>query len=154
LNDEQEVDEQNLRIVRPDGPPDIAEVKAWMGPEAYNCFSHITKTIERRYPGIFITEWLYGGKKHGWSLRYKKGKSFCTLIPEKDRLKIQLVFGAAERLKVEDIHGGLSSSVRNQYDTAKTYHDGKWLFLIVDSDEILDDIETLLTVKRKQKNLK
>ncbi|MGE4385025.1 MAG: DUF3788 family protein [Endomicrobiaceae bacterium] len=34
---------------------------------------------------------------------------------------------------------------------AKTYHDGKWLLLTVDSEQILKDIEVLLEVKRKIK---
>jgi hypothetical protein len=140
-------------MVERDGPPDISDVKAWMGPEAYKYFSIIKETIERRYPGIFSPEWLYGGKRHGWSLRYKKGRSFCTLIPEKDSFKIQIVFGSNERLKVEDIRDVLSQSVQKRYDAAKTYHDGKWLFLLVDSDEILEDVKALLTVKRKPKDI-
>ena len=37
---------------------------------------------ERAYhPGTFIPEWIYGGKKHGRSLRYKKSRAFCTFLP-------------------------------------------------------------------------
>ncbi|MBN1881850.1 MAG: DUF3788 domain-containing protein [Deltaproteobacteria bacterium] len=146
------MDEKILRIVGSDRPPGIDEVKAWIGEEAFGFFDQITQTIERRYPGVFVPEWLYGGKKHGWSFRYKKGRSFCTLIPEKGCLKTLIVFGAKERAKVEDIRDKLSVSVEKQYDAAKTYHDGKWLLLTVDSNEILKDIEVLLTVKRKPKN--
>ena len=148
------MDEKSLRIVESNGPHGSAKVKTWMGAEAYGFFDRITRTIERRYPGVFAPEWLYGGKKHGWSLRYKKSKSFCTLIPKKGCLKIMIVFGADERTKVEGIRGRLSSSVRKQYDAAKTYHDGKWLFLTVDSSEILKDIEVLLAGKRKSKDQK
>jgi hypothetical protein len=41
--------------------------------------------------------------------------------------------------------GDCGSKSRNR----SAYHDGKWLALPVDRDELLDDIEKLLTVKRK-----
>ncbi len=149
---DKEMDEKILRMVEPVGPPSIAKVKAWIGGNAYGFFDHITKTIARKYPEIFVPEWLYGGKKYGWSLRYKKSKSFCTFIPEKGCLKVLIVFGADERRKVEDILSKLSSSVRKQYDATPIYHDGKWLLLTIDSNGILRDIETLLEVKRKPKD--
>jgi hypothetical protein len=34
---------------------------------------------------------------------------------------------------------------------AATFHDGKWLGLVVDSDEVLADVKRLLAVKRKPK---
>ncbi|MDY6842607.1 MAG: DUF3788 family protein [Thermodesulfobacteriota bacterium] len=33
--------------------------------------------------------------------RYKKSKSFCTLIPEKNHFSLLIVFGAKKRAKVE-----------------------------------------------------
>lgn len=146
------MDEKNPRMAKPGSPPAIPEVKAWIGAKAYGFWDRITQMITLRYLGIFVPEWLYGGKKHGWSLRYKKSKSFCTLIPEKGCLKILIVFGADERAKIENVRSKLSASVRKQYDAATTYHDGKWVLLTIDSNEILKDIEVLLTVKRKPKD--
>lgn len=144
------MDEKSFRMIEPGEPPAISKVKAWIGPKAYEFWNHITKFIEEGYPGTFLPEWLYGGKKHGWSLRYKKSKSFCTLIPEKGCLKILIVFGADEREKVKIMRNKLSASVRKQYDDATTYHDGKWLVLAVDSRTI-KDIEVFLAIKRKPK---
>jgi hypothetical protein len=110
---------------------------------------------KRRAPELHPwQDWLFGGKKHGWSLRYKKGKSFCTLIPEKNRFAIQIVFGAEEREKVEAIRDELSARTQADYDRAKTYHDGKWLLLTVDADDVVADVERLLAVKRNPKNTK
>ncbi len=145
------MDERNLRMTEPGSPPSPSEVKTWIGKKAHGFLDRITQMIKLAYPGIFAPEWLYGGKKHGWSLRYKKGKSFCTLIPEKGCLKILIVFGAEERAKAEDVRSKLSASVRRQYDAAARYHDGKWVLLTIDSSEILKEIEVLLTVKRKPK---
>jgi len=76
------------------------------------------------------------------------------MIPEKNRFAILIVFGAEERTKVETIRGGLSAQIQRAYDDATTYHDGKWLLLTVDADRVVDDVERLLSVKRKSKNRK
>jgi hypothetical protein len=34
----------------------------------------------------------------------------------------------------------ISSPARQEYDKAKTYHDGKWLFLAVDNDGVVTDV--------------
>ncbi len=148
------MNETSIRITEPGKPPTPSQISAWIGQEAYGFWKRVTQLIERSYPEMFSPGWLFGGKKHGWSLRYKKGRSFCTLIPEKKRFAIQIVFGAEEREKVKAIRGELSARTREDYDRAKTYHDGKWLLLAVDSGEVVADVERLLAVKRKSKSMK
>jgi len=129
--------------------PAPAQVAAWIGEENYRRWEAVIRLIEENYPGVFTPEWLFGGKKHGWSLRYKKSKSFCTLVPERNRFAFQIVFGAAERTKVEAMLDGLATHAGEDYKNATTYHDGKWLLLTIDSDEVLDDVKLLLAAKRR-----
>jgi hypothetical protein len=144
----------NYRMTVPGNPPSPSQIEEWIGKDAYVFWKRIAHMIELKYQNVFSPEWLFGGKKHGWSLRYKKGKSFCTLIPEKNRFALLIVFGAEERGKVETIRHELSVRTRKDYDEATTYHDGKWLRFTVDADDIVDDVERLLAVKRKPKNLR
>ena len=146
--------ETSSRITEPGKSPTPSQISAWIGRDIYEFWKRVTQLIERNYPETFSPDWLFGGKKHGWSLRYKKGKSFCTLIPEKNRLAIQIVFGAEEREKMEAIRDKLSKPTREAYDRAKTYHDGKWVYLTVDTDDVVADVERLLAVKRKPKKMK
>ena len=136
-------------MTQPGNPPKDSEVAEWVGDKAYEYWKQVTQFIERNYPNIFTPEWLYGGKKQGWSLRYKKSKSFCTFIPEKGRFSLLIVFGAEEREKVEAIKDGLSAQTRKLYDDATTYHDGKWVRVTVDSAKLVEDVRQLLAVKRK-----
>jgi hypothetical protein len=129
--------------------PSAKNLSAWMGSANYKRWVHLVHYIEKAYPGVFTPEWLFGGKKYGWGLRFKKSKSFCTLIPERDRLAVQIVFGGPERAKVESIANDLTPAVRKAYQQAKTFHDGKWLLLRVDRDELLHDIQVLLGAKRR-----
>ncbi len=148
------MDEVNPRMTEPGVPPTPEQVEAWIGNEAYSFWTQVTRLIEQTYPDVFTPEWLFGGKKHGWSLRYKKGKSFCTLIPERQRFALLIVFGAEERAKVETIRQELSARTLGEYDAAETYHDGKWLLLDVDTAERVADAERLLLVKRRPPRMK
>ncbi len=63
---------ESNRMIQPGSPPKDSEVAAWVGENAFEYWRQITSLIHRNYPGVFVPEWLFGGKKHGWSLRYKK----------------------------------------------------------------------------------
>ena len=141
--------EPATRIVDPDGPPDAETVKDWIGPSAYQSWRRFGEMIDALYPGVFIPEWLNGGQKHGWSLRYKKNRSFCTFIPERNAFRLQITFGAREREKLEDLRDQISPPTMKAYDDARTYHDGKWLLLTVDDEALLEDVKVLLSVKRR-----
>ena len=137
------------RMTEPGNPPNDSAIADWIGKKAYKYWKHITQRIEQMYPNIFTPEWLFGGKKQGWSLRYKKSRSFCTLIPEKNRFALLIVFGTEERAKVEAMRNSLSGTTQKEYDEATTYHDGKWLLLTVDTDKVVKDVMLLLAVKRR-----
>jgi len=145
---------ESKRMIQPGSPPKDSEVAAWIGEHAFEYWKKIINLIDRKYPDVFVPEWLFGGKKHGWSLRYKKNKSFCTLIPEKNNFAILIVFGKDERQKVEAIKDNLLAQTKEEYDKATIYHDGKWVLLPVESDRVLKDLELLLGVKRKPKDEK
>ena len=134
-----------------DNPPSASQIAQWIGKVPYEYWKHVTQLIEQNYPGVFAPDWLFGGQKHGWSLRYKKGKSFCTLIPEKNRFAMLIVFGAEERAKVEGIRDKLSAKTQKEYDNATTHHDGKWVLLTVDTETLVRDVGRLLAVKRRPK---
>ena len=148
------MNESNLRIVEPGQPPSPALLKSWMGGKAYGFWTNVSEWIAKNYPDVFTPEWLFGGKKYGWYLRYKKSKSFCSLIPERHQFVILIVFGAEERAKVETIRPQLSASTRKAYDNATTFHDGKWLSLRVRNPTAMDDVQQLLAVKRKLRKAK
>ena len=141
----------HLRMTDTSHPPTLAQVEAWIGKRAYGYWTRILSLIDCRYPGVFRPEWIYGGRKHGWALRFKKSKSFCTLIPERKRFALLLVFGRDERAKVEALQNDLSSDTIKQYYEATTYHDGKWLLMIINTDSRVSDVDILFKVKRKPK---
>ena len=137
------------RMLNGTRPPTAGEVARWIGSRNAARWAQLAVFIDRNYPGVFQPQWLFAGKKHGLGLRYKKSRSFCNLVPERGRLKILLVFGAAEREKAEALLPSLGSHVREDYRASTTYHDGRWMFTALDSAKALADVERLLVVKRR-----
>lgn len=144
-------DSESARMLDRAHAPTPASVAAWIGARNFKRWTDLTAFIDRCYPAVFNVEWLFGGKKHGWSLRYKKSKSFCTFIPERSRFRVLIVFGAADREKAEAILAGLTSHVREDYRQSPTYPDGTWMVTTVDSAKALKDVTRLLQVKRRPK---
>ena len=136
------------RITDKSAPPDNRTVRDWIGPKAFKHWADLQSWIEAHYPGVFAPDWLYGGKKRGWSLRYKKTKAFCTLLPEYRRLSVLVVLGGAEREKFEEWRYVWRSQLVKLYDEAKTYPDGKWLTVGISSADDRHDVTELLTMKR------
>lgn len=94
-------------------------------------------------PGVFAPDWLDGGKKHGWSLRYKKSKAFCTFLPEYRLFSVVVVLGAAEREKFEARRDSWRPQLVKLYDEAQTYHDGKCLKVVILSADDQHDVTEL-----------
>ena len=136
------------RITDKAAPPDDSTVRDWIGPEAFEHWAALRDWIEASYPGVFALDWLYGGKKQGWSLRYKKSKAFCTFLPEYRLFSVVVVLGAAEREKFEARRDSWRPQLVNLYDEALTYHDGKWLKVPISSADDRHGVTELLSMKR------
>lgn len=136
------------RMTDRSSPPDDRAVREWIGPEASEQWTELRKWIDANYPGVFAPEWLYGGKTRGWSLRYKKVRAFCTLVPEYGRLSVTVVLGGAEREKFEERRYGWRDKLVKLYDEAKVYPDGMFLTVAVASADDRQEMTELLTMKR------
>ncbi|MBR0873268.1 DUF3788 domain-containing protein [Bradyrhizobium tropiciagri] len=136
------------RITNRSAPPDDSTLRSWIGPRAFKHWTLLQNWIDELYPDIFAPEWLYGGKKRGWSLRYKQTKAFCTLLPEYKRISVVVVLGRAEREKFEERRHAWRSQLVRLYDEAKTYPDGKFLTVAISSADDRHDVTELLTMKR------
>lgn len=146
------MNEINARLTDKNIIPTDEIIKPLIGVNNFKLWQKLKIYIDEKYPGVFKPDdWCYGGQKHGWSLRYKKSKSFCTLIPEKKKLFVLIVFGLEERGKAKLILPSLSGEIQTRYNDAATYHDGKWVLIPLKNEKTLEEIKTLLTVKRKPK---
>lgn len=131
--------------------PDDETIRDWIGADAFQYWVALRDWIAAGYPNVFAPDWIFGGKKHGWSLRYKKSRAFCSLLPEYRAFSVVVVLGGSQRDKVEAQHDTFSPRLLGLYDAAETYHDGKWLKIGVSSREELKDVTDLLILKRPRR---
>ncbi|MFP3555493.1 DUF3788 domain-containing protein [Paraburkholderia sp. SIMBA_049] len=136
------------RINDKSAAPDEHTVRDWIGPKAFKHWAELESWIDASYPGVFAPDWLYGGKKRGWSLRYKKTKALCTLLPAYRLFSVLVVLGRAEQAKFEERRYSWSPQLVKLYDEARAYHDGKWLTITISSADDRREVMELVSMKR------
>ena len=83
-------------------------------------------------------------------LKFKQGKkTVVTVYLHEDRFTFLLIFGKKEREQFEAVREEFSPWLLRCYDSAKTYHDGKWMFLDVTEPRQLKEIRRLIEIKKK-----
>lgn len=136
------------RITDPSAPPDERTIRSWIGPAAFGHWVKLQRWIEASYPGVFVPDWRYRGKTQGWSLRYKKTKAFCTLLPAYRSLSVQVVLGKAERERFDERRYVWAPQLVKHYDEAPSYPDGKWLTVAISSADDRHALMELVAMKR------
>lgn len=90
---------------------------------------------------------LYFGRDSGWVLRFRRsGKALLTLLPlAGGGLRALVIVGPSAWEAVADVD--LSEPIRAAWTAAHPYPDGRWLWPVVDSDVVVEDIERLVALK-------
>lgn len=128
--------------------PTVEELNYIMGENIFKTWCIINNFIEKNYNMEVL--WNSGGKTGVYELKYRKGgKTFCALYPREQGMRILIIFGKTERDKFESSREEFSGYINNFYDNTHQYHDGKWLYLDIENNEVASDIEKLLLIKKK-----
>ena len=132
--------------------PTDQEMQLLIGTKKYSAWKGICAVIDSIYDMDY--QWNDGGKKWKYEYKYRRGgKTLCALYAKQDCLGLMIIFGKEERDKVDVIRDSLSSRTLEVFDSAKTYHDGKWVMF--DETLPLADMKLLLNIKRRpNKNVK
>ena len=83
-------------------------------------------------------------------LKFKQGqKTILTVYIYNDKYTFLVIFGKKERECFEMQQQDFSEYILNVYRNAKTYHDGKWMFIDVKTLQELDEVKKLILIKKK-----
>ena len=116
--------------------PTPETLEALTGKELYDLWTSLHQLIEQKYN--MEQMWNHGGKK--WTYEYKfskRGKSLCAFYFRENTLGFMIIFGKDERNKAEEIRNELSPHVTETYDSALTFHDGKWVMFNITDYKII-----------------
>ena len=128
--------------------PANKEIIFLIGQPLFDVWTKLTDLIESKYDMDRL--WNSGGKKWTYEYKYRRGgKTLCALYAKENVFGFMIIFGKAEREKVEVIRSDLSPETQRIYDEATTFHDGKWVMFELTDTSLFPDMEKLLMIKRK-----
>ncbi len=95
----------------------------------------------------YAVDEVYDGKDE---VKFRRGgKTLATLYLHEGYFTLLVIYGKTERERFEALRGEFPAEFCAFYDTARTYHDGKWLFYDVHQDEDVGMLMRLLHIKKR-----
>ena len=83
-------------------------------------------------------------------VKFRRGqKTIVSINLHEDHYVFQIILGKVEREKFESIRHEFPTEIQELYDRERTLHDGKWLFIRVDSLESFETVKKLILLKKK-----
>lgn len=129
--------------------PTEEEILSALGPVA-SLWKRLTGYVQDAY-GVEPT-FVPPSRHYGWDVKYRKGgKTLVSLTPDEGRFTALVVLGEKETEAARELVVG--SHVRRVFDEARQLRDGRWLFVGVESERDVEDLEKLLAVKRRPRAL-
>ena len=128
--------------------PTPEPLEALTGKELYDLWTSLHQLIEQKYN--MEQMWNHGGKKWTYEYKYRRGgKTLCALYAKEQTIGFMVILGKDERTKFESMREMFSNAAQKIYDETTTFHDGKWLMFELKDTSLFNDIERLLSIKRK-----
>ena len=128
--------------------PTPETLEALTGKELYDLWTSLRQLIEEKYN--MEQMWNHGGKKWTYEYKYRRGgKTLCALYAKEQTIGFMVILGKDERTKFESMREMFSNAAQKIYDETTTFHDGKWLMFELKGTSLFNDIERLLSIKRK-----
>ena len=128
--------------------PTPETLEALTGKELYDLWTSLRQLIEQKYN--MEQMWNHGGKKWTYEYKYRRGgKTLCALYAKEQTIGFMVILGKDERTKFESMREMFSNAAQKIYDETTTFHDGKCLMFELKDTSLFNDIERLLSIKRK-----
>ncbi len=139
----------NSRMLNPEMIPDYKKIVQFIGNrQVQDTWFDLLTFLDNSYN--LDKKILFGGKKYGWAVQYKKNKkTIVTVFPERESFTVLLIFGKLELEKISENQVLFSENIITRINNTKQYHDGKWMWIRFNDERLLKDIKELIKVKRK-----
>ena len=114
-------------------------------------WQELIRAIRERYSVQEDFKFLYG-KKYGWALRFRiKGQLLVSLFPTQGGFTTQVNLSPDAIEKA--IAMKMSKNVQQAIARAHPYPEGRWLFIPVETEEDLNDVQRLVEMRAHTKRL-
>lgn len=130
--------------------PTMDELQAIIGPQL-STWCTLIGFIRENYPADEDFTFLYG-KNYGWALRFRiRGKLLTSLYPAHGGFTVQINLSPAAVEQAQQMQ--LGEHVQQAIAKATPYPEGRWLFIPVESEADLHDVQQLLALRVETKRL-
>lgn len=130
-------------------PPDLSAVSAHVKSPLWE---ELCAHLERSYSVSPTVEHSICSGAPGWNLKYKKGgRALCTLYPAQGFFTCLVSIGSKEAMEAELLLPTCTDYLQRLYWGTQLFNGGRWLMIEVTSQEILEDVKTLIALRVKKK---
>ena len=138
------------RMLDSSARPTERNIAATLGIRATKLWNELRTFLKVNFD--YIPQLMFYGRKYGWCYRYRrKGKTLCVLFPESKTFSVLVVFGKNEIAQFNDEESSFNKDTQHVFNSAYKYRDGKWLYKRVLNKGDLEDVKSLIAIKRKPK---
>lgn len=128
--------------------PSSKDLLSLIGESLYEVWQGLCRLIDEKYEMERI--WNQGGKNWRYEYKYRRGgKTLCALYARENHIGFMVILGKDERQKFEVDRRNYSEETQMAYNSAQTYHDGKWIMFEPTDISLFNDFLKLLQLKRK-----
>jgi Protein of unknown function (DUF3788) len=123
--------------------PSISEMVASVRSKLW-LWGALTQFIEENYR--VKRDFAFYGKNYGWALRFRSGgRALAAFYPGAGSFPVQIIIAPAQLEEALRLH--LGAKVRNILINARTFTEGRWLFIPVESEQDCRDVRRLLRIR-------
>ena len=123
--------------------PNTEEIQAGLGSQwqTWQAFNQFVANTYR-----CKSELKFYGKNYGWAMRYRKnGRALLSLYPGRDCFTVQIILSEAEIAQARQTN--LGQAAIRAIEAANPYPEGRWLFITIQSNQHLQDVQNMLAIK-------
>lgn len=136
------------RMLNDSVKPTERKITATLGIRATKLWKELRTFLKVNFD--YTPELTFYGRNYGWCYRYsRKGKTLCVLFPESKAFSVLVVFGKKEIAKFNEEKSSFNRDTQSVFNNAHQYHDGKWLYTRVFNRSDVQDVKSLVAIKRK-----
>jgi hypothetical protein len=127
--------------------PTENEIREAVGAQ-FPFWQELTQWLQDKYAVHEELKFLYG-KNYGWGLRFRiKGKLLTALYPGAGYFIVQIILRPEAIEKAQGMK--LGKNALQAIERANPYPEGRWLFIPVEAQNDLMDVQTLLTLRTER----
>ena len=118
------------------------EIETILGPVS-SAFMRLLGSIRIQY----AMDEIWDGRDE---LKFRRGdKTLATLYIHEGWFTLLLIYGKREREAFEAAQERFPIALQKKYAESRTYHDGKWIFIDIRDETLIDALIAMLHIKKK-----